>query len=68
MFNLNNQTINIKTIDNIIFRIQSTSIIDFYIFVENKHMHIKLSNIFYLSKLDTNLILLKIFKKKKYKF
>lgn len=68
MPDLDNQTINIKTVDGTIFRIQGTDTIDLYISMKNKYIYIKLSNIYYLSKLDTNLILLGILEKKRCEF
>lgn len=66
--NPDNQTVDIKIVDNTIFKRQGAGIIDFYVFVENKHIHIKLSNVDNLPKFDTNLILFKILKKKEFKF
>lgn len=42
--------------------------INFYVFVENEYIYIKLSNVYYLHKLDINLILFKIFKEKMCEF
>lgn len=60
--NSNHQTTDIKTIDNNILKIENTSTINLHILIGNEHIQIKLSNIYYLPKLDTNLILLGILK------
>lgn len=66
--NLDNQTVDIKTANNIVFKIQSASTIDLYILVENEHIYIKLINVYYLPKLDANLILFGVFEEKGCKF
>lgn len=68
MLDLDNQTVDIKTANSIVFRIQSTGTIDLYVFVENKHMYIKLINVYYLPKLNANLILFGVFEEKGCKF
>lgn len=60
--NSNYQTTDIKTIDNNILKTENTSTINLHILIGNEHIQLKLSNIYYLPKLDTNLILLGILK------
>lgn len=66
--NLDHQTAKIETVDSTIIIIKGFGIIDFYIFVGNMHSQIELSNIYYLLKLDSNLILFGILEEKGYKF
>lgn len=63
-----NQTVDIKTMNGTVLKTQSASTIDLYVLVENEHMHIKPSNIYYLSNLDANLILLGILEEKRCEF
>lgn len=65
---LNHQTAKIESLDGTIFKTQATSTIDLYILVENEQTQIELSNIYYLPKLDANLILLGVLEEKRYEF
>lgn len=66
--NLDYQTREIKTMDNTILKTQGISTIDFHVLVGNKDIQIKLNNIYYLSKLDINMILYRILNEKRCEF
>lgn len=66
--NVDHLIIDIKIADNTILKMQGIGTIVIYILFKNKHMLIKLSNIYYLLKLDANLISLRVFEEKEYEF
>lgn len=55
-----------ETADGTILQMQSTSIINLDISVENIYIQIELSNIYYFSRLDTKLISLEVLEEKRY--
>lgn len=67
-FNLDHQIAKIKIVDNIIFKTQDTNLINLYISVKIQYNQIELKNVYYLSKLNINLILFEVFKVKKCDF
>ena len=66
--NLDHQTVDIKTANNIVLKTQSARIINLHVLVENKEMLIQLSNVHYLPELNANLISLGVLEGKEYEF
>ena len=65
---LDHQMVEMVTAEGIILKIQVAGTIDFYVLVSNKHTQIELSNVYYLPKLDTNLISLGVLDEKRCEF
>ena len=61
---LKNQTVDIDSANDIVLRTQGAGTIDLHVLIENGHMHIELSNVHYLPKLNANLISLEVLKRK----
>ena len=65
---LDYQTAEIKTTDGTILQTQVANTINLHVSVENKYIQIELSNVPYLPRLNTNLILFGVLEKKRYEF
>ncbi len=63
-----NQTADIETANGTVLGTQGAVTIGLHVLVENEHMHIELSNVHYLPKLDANLISLGILEEKRCEF
>ena len=62
---LDHQTIKIETADSTILKTQDAGTIDLHVSAGNEHTQIELNNIYYLPKLDANLISFGVLKEKR---
>lgn len=60
---LNYLTAIIKTVNETTLKIQGIRTIKFYIFIKNRYKNMEISNVYYLSGFNANLILLKVLKR-----
>lgn len=61
---LDHQTAEIEIADDTILKTQGAGTIYFYVSIGNEHIQIELSNVYYLPKLDANLISLGVLEEK----